>query len=280
VNFRQIEYRIACHELKDKRGWLRELSRYCGQTDCLGYADSVFGHVLIALLLLGSHLMMRETGQAISCVVPDAEIVAQYVAHAIKIDAARSATEWQHARPISFCSDWHGKNPDPERVTEVRVLWSPDSLYIRYECRYRALHVFNDADANGRRDHLWDRDVAEAFLQPDSSGERYYKEFEVSPNGMWIDLNVFPGGISDLKSGLQQSVVLNDKSRTWVAELAIPMKALTANFDPKAVWRANFYRIEGAKEPRSYMAWQPTGTPAPNFHVPSAFGRLRFAGSP
>ena len=56
------------------------------------------------------------------------------------------------------------------------------------------------------------------------------------------------------------------------------MKALTPNFDPKAIWRANFYRIEGKEEPRTYMAWQATGTPQPNFHVPSAFGSLRLRG--
>ncbi len=97
---------------------------------------------------------------------------------------------------------------------------------------------------------------------------------------MWMDLDVFPGGISDLKSGMQRSVVLNEKSHSWAAELAIPMKVLTAHFDPAAVWRTNFYRIEGSKEPRFYMAWQPTNTPAPNFHVPSAFGKLRFAAAP
>jgi len=42
----------------------------------------------------------------------------------------------------------------------------------------------------------------------------------------------------------------------------------------------NFYRVEGAAEPRFYSAWQPTGTPAPNFHVPEAFGELVFAASP
>jgi hypothetical protein len=55
------------------------------------------------------------------------------------------------------------------------------------------------------------------------------------------------------------------------------MKALVDHFDPKAEWRANFYRIEGQNEPRFYSAWQPTHTMKPNFHVPSAFGRLRFA---
>ena len=206
-----------------------------------------------------------------------AEIIAQHVPHAIKLGAAQPRAEWQTAKTVSFCADWQGNNPDPGRETGVRVLWAPDTLYLRFECRYRELYVFDDSDASGRRDHLWDRDVAEVFLQPDPWREPYYKEFEVSPNGMWIDLDVFPGGIADLKSGLERSVVLDEKSPTWVAELAIPMKALTTHFDSAAVWRANFYRIEGSKEPRAYLAWQPTGTPKPNFHVPKAFGKLRFA---
>jgi alpha-galactosidase len=138
--------------------------------------------------------------------------------------------------------------------------------------------LFEDSDVNGRRDHLWERDVAEAFLQPEPARERFYREFEVSPNGMWIDLDIFPGGIADLKSGLQRSVALDEKSRTWGAELAIPLKALTDRFDPGMIWRANFFRVEGRQEPRAYLAWQPTHTPQPNFHVPAAFGRLRFGG--
>ena len=59
--------------------------------------------------------------------------------------------------------------------------------------------------------------------------------------------------------------------------MAIPVKAITAQFDPATIWRANFYRVEGKFEPRNYMAWQPTHTPLPNFHVPQKFGTLRFA---
>jgi len=199
------------------------------------------------------------------------------IAHEIRLDARHPAPEWAQAAPATFCADWQGRNPDPARQTEVRLLWTPATLYLRFACRYRERFVFEDSDANGRRDHLWDRDVAEAFLQPDPSRPRYYKEFEVSPNGMWIDLDIFPEGLSDLKSGLTRSVWLDSEERTWAAEVAIPMKALTADFDPAAVWRANFYRAEGAHEPRFYSAWQPTGTPQPNFHVPAAFGKLRFA---
>jgi alpha-galactosidase len=228
--------------------------------------------------VLGLTLYMMSQSQASShCVSASPEIVASYTAREIELGAAHPAAAWQQAVPVAFCADWQGKNPDPGRETQVRVLWSPQTLYLRFECHYRELYVFADADPNGRRDHLWDRDVAEAFLQPDPVRERYYKEFEVSPNGMWIDLDIFPGGLADLKSGLRRSVVLDEKSHTWTAELALPMKALTLHFDSKAVWRANFYRVEGTKEPRAYMAWRPTGTPEPNFHVPAAFGKLRFA---
>lgn len=210
-------------------------------------------------------------------VAASSEIVALHIDHELRLGDSRMTNEWRKARPITFCSDWQAKNADSGRETHVQVLWSWQSLYLRFECRYRELFTFEDSDANGRRDHLWDRDVVEAFLQPDPSRERFYREFEVSPNGMWVDLDIFPGGLADLKSGLQRSVVLDEKSQNWNAELAIPMKSLTAKFDPAAIWRANFYRVEGRNEPRAYLAWQPTHTPQPNFHVPKAFGRLRFA---
>lgn len=220
---------------------------------------------------------MSQNTQPSKCSPTSSEVVAPHVAGEINLDAEHPASQWQRAEPIVFCSDWQGKNPDDLRQTKVRVLWSSRTLYLRFECRYRELYLFDHSDRNGRRDHLWDRDVAEAFLQPDPAREHFYREFEVAPNGMWIDLDIFPGGLADLKSGMKRSAFVDDKSRHWTAELAIPLAALTPNFDPKAAWRANFYRVEGETEPRAYLAWRPTGTEKPNFHVPPAFGTLRFA---
>jgi alpha-galactosidase len=235
-------------------------------------------HILpLAVILSFSSIAMSQTTPP-QCASASSEIVAAHIVRDISLDAGHPAAEWDHAQPVTFCSDWQGKNPDEQRETVVRVLWSATTLYLRFECRYRELYIFEDSDSNGRRDHLWDRDVAEVFLQPDPSREHNYREFEVSPNGMWIDLDIFPGGLADLKSGLKKSVVLDEKTHRWAAELAIPLKALTPSFDPKAVWRTNLYRVEGKQEPRAYLAWRPTGTAKPNFHVPAAFGRLRFAG--
>jgi alpha-galactosidase len=204
------------------------------------------------------------------------EIVARRIAKNIALDAAHPDSAWQTAAPIEFCSDWQGLHPDSDLLTRVLALWSPDRIFLRFECHYRDLHVFDDSDPSGRRDHLWDRDVAEAFLQPKKSSEKTYKEFEVSPNGMWIDLDISPTGDSDLHSGLQRSVTINRESKLWFAELSLPFKSLTDKFDPQKIWGANFYRVEGKQEPRKYLAWQPTHTPEPNFHVPEAFGALGF----
>src|SRR5580704_7931109 len=183
---------------------------------------------------------------------------------------------WENAPAIHFAHDWQGKNGDPGRKTEARVLWTRETIYLNFLAHYRSLTVFADAEPNGRRDQLWERDVAEVFLQPAGSEGRHYKEFEVSPNGFWIDLDIAPGEKRDLKSGLKRRVRIDEKSRTWTAELALPMKSLTERFEPSAAWRVNFYRVEGASEPRFYSAWRPTETPVPNFHVPEAFGKLVF----
>ncbi len=189
-------------------------------------------------------------------------------------------SSWGLAVPLRFSADWQGKNADPEREAEVRLLWTPKTLFLRFHAKYRVITVFQDAKPSGRRDQLWDRDVAEAFLQPDASNLGRYKEFEVSPNGFWIDLDIGPGEKRDLQSGLRRRVILDEATKTWTAEMAVPMKCLVERFDPAAVWRVNFFRVEGASEPRFYSAWRPTRTPVPNFHIPEAFGELVFAPSP
>jgi hypothetical protein len=185
---------------------------------------------------------------------------------------------WSIATPARFDADWQGLHSDPERSTEVRLLWTPETLYLRFDARYRVITVFPDGDVDGRRDRMWDRDVCEAFLQPDPSRPRRYKEFEVAPNGMWIDLDIDAGAGSgrDLKSGLRRRVDVDSAAKKWRAVLALPINSITSRFDPKARWRANFYRVEGPEEPRFYSSWQPTNTPKPSFHVPESFGTLIF----
>jgi alpha-galactosidase len=187
-----------------------------------------------------------------------------------------TADAWNSAKPVRFAADWRGTNEDQLRETEVRILWTNQIFHLRFRCRYRTLTVFADGDSDGRRDQLWDRDVAEVFIQTEPSQPQHYLEFEISPNGMWIDLDISPGEKRDSRSGMKSRVNLHEAGKVWTGEIAIPMRSLTRQFDQAAKWRINFFRVEGATEPRFYSAWHPTFTPAPNFHVPKAFGTLYF----
>ena len=231
-------------------------------------------------------LWAKERGKHSGMMREDENLSDEATAVAIRMpelpdaDGFPKQSSWDLAVPVRFNADWQGKNADPERETEVRLLWTPETLFLRFRAKYRVITVFSDAQPDGRRDKLWDRDVAEVFLQPDPSQLRRYKEFEVSPNGFWIDLNIAPGEKHDLKCDLRRRVVLNETAKEWLAELALPMNCLVEHFDPAATWKVNFFRAEGDAEPRFYSAWQPTRTPSPNFHVPQAFGALTFAASP
>jgi alpha-galactosidase len=227
---------------------------------------------LIALILLG-------------CVVtplPAQECATQTMIVATKLrtplDAAGFPTQaaWSNAAaPVTFCADWQGRNPDPQRQTEVRMLWSAHALYLQFRARYRTLYTYPGGPQ--RRDQLWDRDVAEVFLQNDAQSDRNYSEIETSPNGDWIDLAISAAGHTDLQSGMHARVTVDAAAKIWTAEVALPMQALTASFDPKRPWRVNFFRVEGPEPNRFYSSWKPTNTERPNFHVPEAFGTLKFS---
>ena len=184
------------------------------------------------------------------------------------------SSSWAPASSVAFCSDWRDENRDPGRQTQVRMLWSPDSIFLRFDCSYREIFTYSGKATH--RDQLWMRDVAEVFIRPDMWDANHYLEFEISPNGDWLDLDIAPGKKSILFCDLKSRVLLDRKKQTWTAEMAIPMSCLTQSFKPHEAWRLNFFRIEGREPNRFYSAWVPTFAPQPNFHVPEVFGVLHF----
>jgi hypothetical protein len=190
------------------------------------------------------------------------------------VDAAGfpQPSAWGDTIPTAFCADWRGENADPLRETEVRLLWTRHRLYVRFQCRYRGINVYEAS--GGRRDELWMKDVAEIFIQRGTDALRHYKEFEISPNGDWLDLDINEGQKTFLMCELTVRVVR--RAHVWSAEMGVPMSVFCTEFDPRETWRLNLFRIEGQETERYYSAWRPTYTPKPNFHVPERFGELRF----
>jgi hypothetical protein len=187
---------------------------------------------------------------------------------------------WQRARPVRLTRYWSGE-PAPEgRRAEARVLWSDDALHVRFVCpQSEPLVVSPTPNVERKTVRLWDRDVCEVFVAPDSDEPRRYFEFEVAPTGEWLDLAVewAPEGRKtdwDFRSGMRAEARIGD----GVIALAmhLPWASLGGRPEPGARWRANLYRCVGTDPTRGYVAWQPTFTPEPSFHAPDKFGWLHF----
>jgi hypothetical protein len=66
---------------------------------------------------------------------------------------------------------------------------------------------------------------------------------------------------------------------TIVVGIKIPWSDSIPKPSPNDVWLVNLFRCVGPEAPDRYLAWHPTHTPEPAFHVPEAFGKLYFSGS-
>ena len=204
-------------------------------------------------------------------------------AHHATVDITAGQTDheaWCYAKPISITRYWSGELAPVGRHAEARIIWTRQALLARFECRQtEPLIVSTNPQTKRKTLGLWDRDVSELFIAPDPKRLNQYFEFEAAPTGEWIDLGIVttPAGREtdwDFQSGMTTS------SRITVNMTTVAMRIPWSDSIPKPEhgdeWRVNLCRCVGSDPDRGYLAWQPTRTPVPNFHVPEAFGRLRF----
>ena len=191
---------------------------------------------------------------------------------------------WAQCEAAAIDRFWNGKSALRERghnwpnLTHVRSLWGDQALFFYFESWFDSLHVNSDWGTEAATERLSDNDVVEAFLRPERSG--HYFEFEVSPLGQWLDLRVLkPRVDTDLQwhSGLTVKALLTEGENIWRAFLGMPYHPMAAEApEVGAAWRLNLFRIAGQEPARDYLAWRPTFTERPDFHVPGAFGHLIF----
>lgn len=187
---------------------------------------------------------------------------------------------WSAARPASVARYWSGEEAPVERRAEARLLWTDAALGVRFEYRQAEPFVVSAAPRLDRKTlGLWDRDVCEIFLAPDADAPGRYFEFEAAPTGEWLDLAVHltaRGRETDwhFRSGLRAAARV--EGERVLISMSIPWKALGRTPRAGERWRANLFRCVGAGDTRGYVAWQPTHTPEPSFHVPEKFGWIRF----
>lgn len=193
-------------------------------------------------------------------------------------DTDPNSAFWRGVAPILAERDGSG-NLVPGHRTEIRSRWTGRNLYFLFICPYEQLNLKPEPKTETETNELWKWDVAEVFIGSDMKNIRRYKEFEISPQAEWIDLDI------DLdaphhedgwvwNSGFQASARIDPAAKIWYGFMRIPYAAVDSRAAAAGnTFRVNFFRSQGARPNHKSIVWQPTHRPT--FHVPEVFGTLR-----
>ncbi len=190
---------------------------------------------------------------------------------------------WQGGRAVYAERDTYGK-PLPHYRTQVRSRWTTNNLYFLFICPYDTLYLKPHPATSTETFQLWDWDVVEVFIGSEFQNIRRYKEFEVSPQGEWIDLDIDltkPQHEEGWKwnSGFQVAAQIDHAAKTWYAAMRIPFAAIDQRQPADGVtFRINLFRTQGPPSQRKYIVWQPTMSGS--FHAPERFGILELVSNP
>ena len=224
----------------------------------------------VALLLLGSFNWALADAQTIQ---------SKWAGGDAPPDTNPTSRFWKGSTSVFMNSDPHGK-ADPKYRTEIRTRWTRKYLYLLFIRPYQELYLKPDPVRAAETNELWKWDVAEAFIGSDFQHIRQYKEFEISPQGEWVDLDIDldhhrPGGWK-WNSGFEVSARIDTDTHVWYGAMKIPFSAIDTR-PPAAgnVVRINLFRSQGPPSARHEIAWQ--ATMSDSFHVPERFGTLTLA---
>jgi cellulose/xylan binding protein with CBM9 domain len=205
-------------------------------------------------------------------------VLASYVKELV--DPILSNVVWRSCEPVRIEHYWSGDPAPATRHAEARTCWSEAALHFRFVCEQNEALVISEHPLTSVKTlGLWDRDVCEVFLAPDLKASHRYYEFEAAPTGEWVDLGIELTAQErktdwDYKSGMT-AITEIEETQIKVA-ITIPWSDDIPKPKSGDNWGINLFRCVGSDEQTRYLAWRPTRTPQPNFHVPLAFGLLKF----
>lgn len=200
----------------------------------------------------------------------------KFAEHDSAPDTDPLSTFWVDTPIVTMENDAYGHKV-AGHATEIRSRWTSSNLYFLFVCPYQALHLKPNPILDKATGGLWNWDVAESFIGSQRDPIHRYREFELSPQGEWLDLDI------DLKqpdkvaltgwtSGFQVAARIQHDQKIWYGSMRIPYASIESN-EAKAgnLLRINFFRSQGTKPVE--IAWQPPRQAS--FHAPEQFGTLR-----
>ena len=187
---------------------------------------------------------------------------------------------WEQIAPLPPLQLADGSGPAIQQ-TEVRLIYSDDALYVRFDCQDRDIW----AGYQNHGDAIYDEEVVEVFIAPGTETPVDYYEIEISPDAVSLGMKVHNpdssrATIQLIPWQLEYSLInwevgRDDEANAWSAILEIPWSEIGGSDPLPTAWRANFYRIERPRDSEpEYSCWSPTLTEPADYHKPAQFGTL------
>jgi hypothetical protein len=173
----------------------------------------------------------------------------------------------------------------PLSRAEVRSRWTKEFVYFLFIGPYQKLTLQPNPDTANETYRLWEKDCFEVYLGADFEHTNRYREFQMSPQGEFLDLDIDsskdkPGynGEQNWNSGMKVKARIDETKKIWYGEMRIPIVAVDKRpAQAGNEMRINLYRQDGEPPKRDFLGWQPPGVWNP--HHPEKFGVLRFVNS-
>jgi len=227
--------------------------------------------------LLAAACLIAAAGTACGQTMASESFQSVFSPRDVALDTDPRTAFWQGAKPVYAEVDSQG-TPVPGYRTEVRSRWTTENLYLLFVCPYEELNLKPSPDTVKETNELWNWDVAELFIGSNFQDIKRYKEFEVSPQGEWIDLDInlaLPHHETGWtwNSGFEVAARIDHQARVWYAAMRIPFKSIDERAPVAGnVFRANLFRSQGPPGHKQAIAWKAPMTNT--FHTPERFGKL------
>lgn len=206
------------------------------------------------------------------------------------VDGALVKRVWDRAERAQVDRyPWRKPDDPPPPRAEVRLLYSPERLYVRFHALERSI-VGRNLEYQGP---VCQDSCVEFFVSPAGPD---YLNFETNCVGTLLLFRCKPyrrfapvaaetaAGIriaTSLPKGRAIPEPAPGPAEGYVVEYSVPFSLFSEETGcavprPGTVWKANFYKCADLGPEPAWGSWSPVGAPKPDFHCPEYFGELRF----
>lgn len=196
---------------------------------------------------------------------------------------------WRSIDPLTLTHHM-GKEPKHRPTVQAKLAWDDNAVIVFFRVEDR----FVRALAEEHQDPVYKDSCVEFFFTPGEHLGHSYFNLEMNCGGTML-FWWHPEGAEAIPIAVEHLAQIEvahslpkivepeiTEQTTWTVAYRLPFE-IVKEYCPNAarpragaIWNANFYKCADASSHPHWMTWAPVDHPAPKFHLPAYFGRLKF----